>query len=324
MRGTVTKLTFEALDQASEHGLLLEPETPPIKRALERLYNSGLVVRPHRGLYAKTSTWHALTQRERYLIGLRSLSLMHPDWIFCSYSAAALFGIDIPYCTMKQIHVVASRTGAHGQIYQHHLRNIEEDRIDGIPVVALERTVASIVDQLAFPHALGVVDAALRIKGRHAEELFECIDKLPGRGFNRKYVNDVVSYGDNRSENGGESYARAIMIEQGVMLPELQVEHYDPITGSCYRDDFEWTLAHHNIAGELDGMRKYTSIARANGKSIEDVMCEERQRESRLRNQGLQFARFTFEQVRQVRPFLNILDSCGIPRIGRNERSPHK
>lgn len=79
MRGTVTKLTFEALDQASEHGLLLEPETPPIKRALERLYNSGLVVRPHRGLYAKTSTWHALTQRERYLIDLRSLSLMHPD-----------------------------------------------------------------------------------------------------------------------------------------------------------------------------------------------------------------------------------------------------
>ncbi len=225
---------------------------------------------------------------------------------------------------MKQIHVVASRTGAHGQIYQHHLRTIEEERIDGIPVVALERTVASVVDQLAFPRALGVVDAALRIKDCHAEELLECIDKLPGRGFNRNYVNEVVSYGDNRSENGGESYARGIMIEQGVMLPELQVAHYDPITGSWYRDNFEWTLAHHNIAGELDGMGKYTSIARANGKSIEDVLREERQRESRLRNQGLQFARFTFEQVRQVHPFLHILDSCGIPRIGWNERSPHK
>ena len=38
------------------------------------------------------------------------------------------------------------------------------------------------------------------------------------------------------------------MIENGVMLPKLQVEHYDPVTKTKYRDDFEWELKTGNVA----------------------------------------------------------------------------
>ena len=89
------------------------------------------------------------------------------------------------------------------------------------------------------------------------------------------------------------------MIENGVMLPKLQVEHYDPVTRTKYRDDFEWELKTGNVAGELDGNKKYTLIAKNRGATIEQVLLEERQRESKLRNQGLKFARFTFDQIRQ-------------------------
>ena len=38
-----------------------------------------------------------------------------------------------------------------------------------------------------------------------------------------------MAYADGRSENGGESIVRGIMIDLGFALPELQVEIEDPL-----------------------------------------------------------------------------------------------
>ena len=324
MSESVTQLAREELGRSGAAGLLLAPASASSAKALARMCRQGIAVRPHRRLYALRSTWETLSTREQYLMRIRSLASLHPDWIFCLHSAAALYGLELSNVAMRSIHIVSSRSGFDGGIHRHHLRRIEPIRHDGIPVTPFAHTVWSSIENLDFAYALGTADSALRLLDCTADEFLAGVPRRLRETRSHAYAADVISYADKRSENGGESFARAIMIEQGVMLPELQVEHRDPIANVRYRVDFEWRLTTHIVAGELDGADKYTRIAHARGASLEDVMRDERQRESRLRNLGMKFARFTFDQVRSVKPYIAILDSCGIPRIGENLRSPRR
>lgn len=82
-----------------------------------------------------------------------------------------------------------------------------------------------------------------------------------------KYVNecDVLSrlcllckLADGKSENGGESLARAAMIELGFVRPQLQRE-FPNLNNSKwpYRVDFAWEVDGKLIVGEFDGADKY-------------------------------------------------------------------
>jgi len=223
---------------------------------------------------------------------------------------------------MNLVHIAATCSRRTNDLVYHHMKIDSPENVDGVKCDSIEGTVLECVRKSDFRYALAVADSSLRLLRRNAKEMIERIEtKCKGR-HGIAYVKEVFGHANSRAENGGESYARAVMIENGVMLPKLQVEHYDPVTKTKYRDDFEWELKTGNVAGELDGNKKYTLIAKNRGVTIEQVLLEERQRESRLRNQGLKFARFTFDQIRHVSSFLDILDSCGIPRIGINPRAP--
>lgn len=61
------------------------------------------------GMFARKSTWDRLNPAERYLAVVRTLSDIHPTWIFCSYSAACLYGLEVsleafePYPCMRKL-----------------------------------------------------------------------------------------------------------------------------------------------------------------------------------------------------------------------------
>ena len=68
----------------------------------------------------------------------------------------------------------------------------------------------------------------------------------------------LVNYANTKSENGGESLARAIMLELGFVEPELQHEFPNPnYPQSPYRADFMWKVNGKIIVGEFDGTDKY-------------------------------------------------------------------
>jgi len=50
------------------------------------------------------------------------------------------------------------------------------------------------------------------------------------------------------------------------------------------------------LAGEFDGRLKYR-LDNPSGRDIEDVLWQEKQREDRLRRQGVHFARWTWDDV---------------------------
>lgn len=82
-----------------------------------------------------------------------------------------------------------------------------------------------------------------------------------------KYVNecDVLSrlcllceLADGKSENGGESLARAAMIELGFVRPQLQREFPNSNNSKWpYRVDFAWEVEGKLIVAEFDGADKY-------------------------------------------------------------------
>ena len=123
-----------------------------------------------------------------------------------------------------------------------------------------------------------------------------------------------MSHANGLSENGGESYARGVMIELGFKTPDLQVRLADPLNPSIeYRIDYGWDVGDHLILGELDGKGKYADKGGA-PLDLGTVMAE-REREARITTYRPVIFRFAFPLVYRPAEFAALLDAHGVPRL---------
>ena len=106
------------------------------------------------------------------------------------------------------------------------------------------------------------------------------------------------------------------MIEQGFMVPELQVEFPDPVDPTRrFRVDYLWILADgRRVIGEFDGLAKYEDKEMTNGRTSERVRADERQRESRLTLLGMPVVRLNSADLRRPALFARKLQAAGIPQ----------
>lgn len=150
-----------------------------------------------------------------------------------------------------------------------------------IAVTDIDQTITDCLVDASFVEGLIIADSALHEQLLSKEHLVEAVDKL---GLNRRGVvtaRRVARYADGLSESGGESKARALMIERGWQTPELQIELFDPVEpGRPYRVDYLWRVEDRLIIGEFDGFVKSEKAAEE-GK-LAKAQFDERQRESRL------------------------------------------
>ena len=139
-----------------------------IRSSLQRQVESGKVVRPARGVYARASYWRAITPPQRMLHLMRSLQALHPDWTFCHESAAVAFGLSVPFERLGDVHVAtsrANRTSSTGTIRWHVVERDEFVFRQGLRVTSLPRTTFDCMRTARFGHALAVADSALRLTG---------------------------------------------------------------------------------------------------------------------------------------------------------------
>lgn len=126
-------------------------------------------------------------------------------------------------------------------------------------VTSAARTVVDLARILAFAPALAVADAALRSGAATREQLVSLLDRAAGtRGA--RAARRVVEAADGRSESVGESRSRAVMLQLGLPLPDLQVEvrrRDGALVGRC---DFGWEKS--RMLGEFDGRVKYGRLLR--------------------------------------------------------------
>lgn len=285
---------------------------------LQRRVAASRAVEPSKGYFARSEYYLGLSERARAMHLVRAMARSHPDYVFSSYSAALVHGLQVPYALLDTVHLArgdrCNRRLRYEGIVCHKAPCRPFEVIDGIRVTPLDRTVLDCLCQTDFAQGLAIADSALH-EGMISKA--ELIAFMVRNGTRRKGVSTarrVAAAADSRSENGGESMARATMIELGSMIPELQVELDDPLEpGRVYRVDFLWVLPDGTVVvGELDGGWKYVSKGRSASAAIK-AMRKERLRESRLSLTGVKVLRFSYEQAIDRAYMQRLLTCAGIP-----------
>ncbi|MEE8704438.1 MAG: hypothetical protein SOH58_05460 [Olsenella sp.] len=304
------------LDQALARGVCLHASDDAERQRLRRMVRRGIVSSPVRGQFVRTAAWTALNPRARALVLIRSLAILHPDWVFCGVSAAIVHGLSVSFHLLGQVHIAVPRS-RHGRstrvVARHAIGKVPVVRVDGIRVTSLPRTVVDCLRHTSFAEGLVIADSSLQATRMSTGPFCELLGRV-GRGLRGiRHALSTISWADARSESGGESLARALMVELGYQVPELQPCVSSALgDGHVYRPDFTWRLPTGTVYGEFDGRAKYVDPAMTRGRNALDVLADERIRESRLAASG-RVMRLSYADLRPER-LARVLDAFGIPR----------
>lgn len=308
-----------AFADAERRGLWLVPSDCAQKAALRLRVARGELVRPIPGCFARATAFHAMKLRQKTLVTIKTLAMLRPNWVFCSYSAAVVHGLWVANSLLHDIHVVSA--GEYGRagnrVIRHRNQLVPEDITvsQGVRVTSLAYTLMDCLCRTRFSQALSIVDSALHWQLIELPELARFLD---GRGQGRRGIcqaRETAACADARSESALESFARAKIIELGFQVPELQVELIDPLEPANPKyGDFGWCLdSPRPIIGEADGLEKYAKGAT----SVKDAvrsMSRERRREAHINLTNATVIRFSYEDVLDTAYFERLLETAGVPR----------
>lgn len=317
------RLTCKAgtlLEEAQEQRMCAAPTAPSDKRLLRRSLGSGEVVSPARGIYAFRPYWEELSVSDRAMHQIRGLAKLHPDWVFAGPSAGLLHGLSLASEQFNRPTIATSKS-AHSRCAADISRIVvtgdHTTTRNGIRVTSFLRTLYDCVRASGFGRGLAIVDSASRMKGITGERLADNLSVICGRRSSSKMVIEVARLADGRSENGGESIARAAMMHLGFVVPDLQREVIDPMEpGRSYFVDFAWDLPDGTaLFGELDGKAKYTDVDMTGGRDVAEVLLRERRREAHLTmgSRPVRVMRFSFAEACDLAGFARLLRSYGVP-----------
>lgn len=100
-----------------------------------------------------------------------------------------------------------------------------------------------------------------------------------------------------------------MLADLGAATPELQVDIFDEGLWLA-RVDFCWR--ERRIVLEFDGEKKYRAALREPGRSLEDVVIEEKKREDRLRAAGWTVLRIVWDDLREPERLRRLLHRAGL------------
>lgn len=248
---------------------------------------------------------------------IRTLATKFPQKVFGAMSAALVLGLECPWYNAALEHaqiateesIPKHMQGVIEKIYVHPLTFVVHD---GIRVTPPERTLVDCALRYSYNQSLGVFDSALRAGIVNKQKIAETCSSLH-RDCSpvQKLLHDV----DGKSENGGESLCRSVILEAGFARPELQHEFRDPANlRHTFRTDFLWVCNRKVVVLEYDGMQKYTDQHMTNGHDTRQVVYKERKREEALRRAGVtSILRTDYEEVMQPRSLIQKLINSGVP-----------
>ncbi|GAA3878690.1 hypothetical protein GCM10022381_21340 [Leifsonia kafniensis] len=273
-------------------------------RALRRGRVAGEQARLLRGVYVSAEVWNAADDDARYLLRITAAVLTRKSSAVVSHlSAARIWGLPIFGRWPRDVHLTAlggrTRESKNGIRWHHEvLRAGDVVEIDGMLVTSRLRTMVDLARTTSFASAVASLDAGLRQKFTSKngmpdsdiskDELGDAIRRLGSRRGCRpaKVAGD---FADGDSDSAGESVSRAHIFLSGMPAPELQVV-YPRADGGKDIVDFTWDKKHHlrnlPLLGEFDGKVKYTRDQYLQGRTMDEVVWEEKVRQDRLCTPG--------------------------------------
>lgn len=261
---------------------------------------SGELLPVTRGAYRYAA---ALTRDEQasgddtYLATIRAVHLLAAEpLVFSGLAAAAVWQLPVvaPWpSTVSVVTDVAAGGRSNVTIARTSVGHpAPRMDVDGLTVTTLARTVIDVGRTADFAQGVTVADAALRGQEKRAtrfrrlpvalEEVqaeLLLFGSLPGVSRCR----GVIDFADGGSGSPGESISRVHIQHSGFPPPELQATFFDR-RGFIGTVDFWWP--EFRLIGEFDGKGKYLRAEFARGRSVAQIVMDEKDRENRLRALG--------------------------------------
>jgi hypothetical protein len=268
------------------------------EREIGRAVQSGELRRLQRNRFVEVAVWDDLWPESRHLVELSAaVAEMRKGQGFLSYaSAGALRELPFYRHIPEAVHITVpagARMSSRPGLRRHHDR-LPEDDIDmmfGIRCTSLERTTFDLARTLSMEAAVAVADAALRkvamVAGEYDERgaeawrermLDRCARSRGMRGV--RQAEQVIRFADGRSESPGEAVGRLQLSRLGFRRLRLQVPVPGP-SGKPYRVDLE--IEDVGTFFEFDGHTKYLEESLRSGRTVEQVVLDEKRREDWIR-----------------------------------------
>lgn len=322
-------------------------------RQLSREVTQGRAVRIRPGVFAPNPEWDEARPRQRFLATVGAMAIARRvSPVFCRHAALVLH--DLPMVNVPQ--AIATRTLTPGSARKRrrvaasestfrifseacHLwpSAWRERREAGDPVVesllpdgtvltaeALVCAVADTVPLLPLSDAVAVLDALMsgrrnRSESRRAEESWSREDLVAAAswctsaGARQRFL-ARVALASELSESVAESWSKVRFLELGFEAPVQQAVLKDAQGEEIARGDFWWEGG--RILGECDGLKKYSGPDSYSGESTAVVLRKEREREDRIRAEGIITVRWDWSDLKHPRRLAWKLDRAGVPRRG--------
>lgn len=236
-----------------------------------------------RGVYALHAQAAAASVEDLHRLRIAGLYIRLGDTAVLSHESAAIeHGMLMLDADLALLHVTRETHGArHEADVAHHVAELPEDHVvrrDGVfDLTSPARTAVDIARAcVRLECAVAVLDSALRL-GVSRDELdavwLKC-RSWPGA----RSVARALAMADGRAANPGESWSRAVLVEEGVPPLDLQVAVFDD-EGLIGYSDFGW----EGVLGEFDGRAKYGIGADVDPQEAARIVWREKRREDRLR-----------------------------------------
>lgn len=270
-------------------------------------------------VYAQTSYWETLKSPEQAAHIVRALTILHPEYVFACSSAACindelqcsyqLFTNQTIYIASNHESRIYNNPRYQWKIQYIYMNHIPIAHINRYRVTSIDRTLFDCAIRFHFMYTLALFDAAVRHHNTlDTVELFRCRSAQE-----MSKVHKLMRYKDGKSENGGESFVRAVIIDLGFIIPILQYCFENPNNPQFpLRADFIWFLPSGRIVVvEFDGIEKYGVERNA----IRKFVYKEKQRDEILRKYHHVdvIIHASFEDIIDSQRLYALLSQAGIP-----------
>jgi len=268
------------------------------ERQIAGAVRDGELRRLQRNRFVAMAVWEDLWPESRHLIELSAAAaeMRLGGGVASHESAGALHELpfyrhipDAVHLTLPAGKGMSSRPGL--RRHRDQLPEEDIDTVSGIRCTSLERTAFDLARTLRPEAALVAADAALRRTASGAdgydegvaqawrERMLErCARSRGARGI--RQAERAVRFADGRSESPGESVSRLQLSRLGFRRLRLQAPVPGP-AGTDYRVDLEIEDVHTFF--EFDGQGKYVEEAMRSGRTLEQVLLDEKRREDWIR-----------------------------------------
>lgn len=287
---------------------------PGERAALYRGAARGVFTKVHPGVYVRTEDWLALDFEGRHVARMHAVQLVRPETVFSHLSAAILWGLPVvggrlavPHSVMPVTRGGRSMNGLHRHAIAQPL---EVTRIGGLNVTGLAHTAVHVAAGYGPQVSVPVLDAVLGMPAGPVpkERLAELAAEVPGSSGSARCA-WAIEFADARSGSPGESVSRVGIHRLGLPRPILQ-ERFDDASGLIGITDFWWPDC--RVIGEFDGLGKYLREEFTGGKSVAEVVLEEKRRENRLRALDTRVARWDWAIARDNAALRRVLSDAGL------------